>query len=1305
MSSTTRVCRWVADTGDDLLYTSEGLLDSNTMMSAWYTGDRPRSVDELVNTPESFVLLAPGGAGKTTVIEELRSRESSAVWLDLKMTGPEGLQGLFERRVANADIVYVDAIDEAVLADPRVSYQLSRLLSGAQRRIRWRLVCRPAAWDADLAAQLKASLDSFRELKLLPLDEDAVRTVASARDADADAFLRKVRDAGLGALLGSPLQLLDLLRHWDEHGDVPAKLADSMAYSVARLMKEEGAFRVPPTQLPDQMLVVARRVAAFAMFCGNGRFQLGAKNHAGGLATRNLPSDAEPASTANFSLRAYEEVLGSALFTSVPGDVLAFVHQAYAEFLAADYLVQRRVGGARLKSLLGCDPDGVVPGPMLPILGWLLTQSHDVDSELVERNAKGLLQTATVEVADNALKAHLVRGLLRGAATGWVVEPWGLDMSGLAHSGLGDELRAAAATPANQWQALWVCRIARECVVRDVTPELRGIAFDTSWSTTVRAEAVAALAVTADHTILAGLAPLLNLSTEDDPDDEVLGATLRAVLPDKVPAEQIAASIRPTRSRHYIGGYAQIIEGVPDLVRVQDLLHLVAAAAKVDVDFRDSTLNRYDRSLIGAAWRHCDLPGMTAALARLLVHVRQTYLFRGRAELPWLGAAPDRRRELGLEILRVDRKHGFLTVTQFELLSGDDVEWLLDALPALGEDVREGAARAVGLLASYPSDARTADRILTLPREHPAFEATEGLRGICPLDSDIARTSREMSQSGGGENAAKIVQLHEAITALDGESTEWWRAAAALTDDSSQELFDFDLTERSYWQALTPDERQEMVTRGIEFLREWTPRVDDWARLEEKPYALVIPDWSGVHLILTLAVRWPVLLRTLSADDWQKWAPAIVRTMLVGDSREPYLKTRELASEAGQAAIDRAMIDLARDTSSTTFGLHPLANMENPEFVHVVAAIVLDVDESLRRREHAMQVLHDSHPDKSLELAHQVRNAPDKPWLASRVLAAREPDSLVRAWLATGRITEPQVLNELQVTMVTADLLGPFASLLFGGIQLPEDDSDSPFSPVSSVLHRVLQTLAEAGMTSALESLLPGRSPEQADYIRHFMQDSRTRAAELAHTPITPTELMRLVSDADARIVRDDAGLAVVLIEELDRIQRYLTHQDGFKEIWNGYPGEAGATPETEDTISDWLVRRFNERLKPHLIVDRELQATHHKKSGTGTRMDISATRTGFDAAARVIFEAKRVEHPDLLTALQDQLIGQYLKPLGLNRGIYLVYWVDKAKRPSGWRSTNSDRAALRTVLKEQAAESGSSVTVDVYILDISGPE
>jgi hypothetical protein len=43
----------------------------------------------------------------------------------------------------------------------------------------WRLACRPAAWDAGLAAALSGRLPGFRQLRLLPLTRAAARDVAS----------------------------------------------------------------------------------------------------------------------------------------------------------------------------------------------------------------------------------------------------------------------------------------------------------------------------------------------------------------------------------------------------------------------------------------------------------------------------------------------------------------------------------------------------------------------------------------------------------------------------------------------------------------------------------------------------------------------------------------------------------------------------------------------------------------------------------------------------------------------------------------------------------------------------------------------------------------------------------------------------------------------------------------------------------------------------------------------------------------------------------------------------------------------
>jgi hypothetical protein len=67
----------------------------------------------------------------------------------------------------------------------------------------------------------------------------------------------------------------------------------------------------------------------------------------------------------------YQEILNTALFDAAPDSTVSFRHHQYAEFLAASYLVDRKIGRAQLKGVLGVHADGALPGAMMGIAAWL----------------------------------------------------------------------------------------------------------------------------------------------------------------------------------------------------------------------------------------------------------------------------------------------------------------------------------------------------------------------------------------------------------------------------------------------------------------------------------------------------------------------------------------------------------------------------------------------------------------------------------------------------------------------------------------------------------------------------------------------------------------------------------------------------------------------------------------------------------------------------------------------------------------------------------------------------------------------
>jgi hypothetical protein len=248
----------------------------------------------------------------------------------------------------------------------------------------------------------------------------------------------------------------------------------------------------------------------------------------------------------------------------------------------------------------------------------------------------------------------------------------------------------------------------------------------------------------------------------------------------------------------------------------------------------------------------------------------------------------------------------------------------------------------------------------------------------------------------------------------------------------------------------------------------------------------------------------------------------------------------------------------------------------------------------------------------------------------------------------------------------------------------------------------VLQRLASDGYAEDLDALRHGRPDLDQRVIANYQRTARARQADLALRPTSPQTVKELLRRADARLVRDDADLMHVVLDQLAELQHSVRHNDAFREIWSN------DSPHSEDDISDWLRRRFDERLQGGLIVDREIQVARPKGKGIGTRVDLTATaRTMSGDVARIIVEAKRIDNAELMTAMRQQLIERYLVPSGRTHGIYLAYWVAPEQRPARWSRTRpADMETLRDKLSAQADQArDDGFVIKPYILDISRPK
>lgn len=1311
--------RWVASVGNTVPRSRHGLVEEDALDAGGYADQHLRRAADLCGGG-SYVLLAPGQSGKTTVLRGLQSVEPDSVLIDLRLFSGASLESVVCERAQDRSVVYVDALDEALRADPNAGYQLAEMFNAPwARAVRWRIACRPGFWDPAIVSGL-----DVEEIELLPLHEGAVRALAG--DAGAQ-FLTAIATHSLTRLLPLAGQTRALLDQWEELGTLPSSGMESLAHTIDSLLVDQRVLGGRgQRQSLEQMRTVAEHLAALTVFCGKVHFRVGPRRWSDAdsvMAAVEVPPAPPKGGAIQIETEQVREVLDTSLFAAAGGGTVAFAHQSYADYLAAYYLKRNNVVGRRLASLLGATTNGLVPPAMQEVVAWLLAIGASVPDEITQHNAKELLRAGGLELTSDAAREALVDAVLGLAAARVIDEGWGVSTADLAHPGLAGQLGGWLAKADNDWTMFWICRIARQCVVTDYAPSLLSIALDSRWSNVVRTEAVEALSDVVGETVPTELLPLMDLPVDEDPDDRILGATLRAMTPRGTPAERIVKALRAPRVPNFIGGYQIFLAELDRFVRPDDAL-TVLSGIMAKATMQDHWFDDAAARLVSLVWSAHDLGRATALGALLGSDLKaRSFVFR-RDGLPWESDPDDDlRREMGLSALS-SGEHAFVVVSKLRMLLPKDMGWLLDRLGETDGPIDGSVAVLLRELAWQVGSATTADRILSLAEDHPAFPALESTRGVWRLEQKPEGYEPKVSPEVRTQCQQHLADLREQLTAAEGDPGLWWSVANLLADHATDDLVTWDLTRRSYWTELEASEQTALIACGLIYVTRTDPTHENWADAETWSFGVVMRDWSAVFLLATLAVHWPDLAQTVPAAVWIRWAPVIVAV-------PPYVAPTTsddggscwqrqiwaVGDEDLRRALADAMCDRIVRGSRTDFEGHPLTNLTDTDILTAVTEVALDRAQPYDRREAAHRVLAAQNEESGLDVALHVFEVEDPCSLeVVNTIGRFAPARVVRRWMEAGHLGPAEHVALLDPRLLEHDELVWIAGALLEKYPFSADTHSagggvSPAENARTLRTRCIQLMVERGLAGDLESMLVGRDERDQDILRHFLYQARIEETRSKWSPLAPKELMGLLAVGDARLIRGPAHLLDVLHELLDEFQHELHHRGAYSDVWDGDPtGKASASkpkpkpkPKSEDTVSDRIQRYLESRLTT-TAVDRELQVTRKSEHGVGTRIDLTLTAPGDSRPVRVLIEAKHVHNPEVPTAIDDQLAARYLDALKLTHGLYLVYWVAPDHRASGSKSKHPNLEQLRAELQEQANRLKPELNIDAYVLDIGPP-
>jgi hypothetical protein len=915
------------------------------------------TTEELAAWP-CLVLLGEPGMGKSTSLRELFDRESQSAptactWENLAKFQTDSflVQDVFRAARVMAWLagtgvlcLYLDGLDECRLRIDTVATLLSEELKWLPAdRLRLRIACRTTEWPKLLEDSLvdQWGKENVGVFNLAPLRRSDVAAAARERTLDAEVFLRDIEQHDAAPLANRPITLKFLLNVVTT-AKLPATRAELYREGSLRLCTEPNPTRhaslLRRSLSPEQRLTAAVRIAGLTVLANKTAITVAADF--GDLAGSDLtPSDllhvGKPLSPSDSVLTREQlrEVLDTNLFTTAEGQCrYRFLHQTYAEFLAAEYLTRHGVSLAQLRDLLAhpIDSGGRIIPQLSETAAWVAEMNIEFFEYVLEHDPEVLLRS-DVATADRRSKKALVARLLERFDNDDLFDQDGQlssRYSRLGYPGIVDQLRPYIVDRSKgdlvRRAAIDMAEACFEAV--PLMSLLADIALDGNEPMLVREHAACAVRESGDDDARLKLKELAANSRDDDPEDELKGVALGALWPRLIRAEELFSYLTPPKNDHFIGAYEWFLRKkllgylpLPDLPVALEWISHQPARRELGIGLRGVIDHIFSK-----AWESLGVPGVRAALARALAsRIRLSDALIDRLDIEdavvWEMADQSQRRVVAADVLAElpddDMNLFSLAFDPPRLVRPEDASWVVEQITARQgqSDVSKWLRLARILVERTSLPSSELDVFLSSAQELPAL-ATELAEVTAPIDIHSALAERCRRAYRGYEEMAKrsrripaiepppqerIKRLLELIDR--GDISRWVALNMELTLDVDSTHFGdplySDITGTPGWRKGDAATRNRILVAAERYLERYQPSA---CRTVDED-VLVADDAAGFRALVLLAKERPGAVETLSSSTWKKWA-AIALAFPTGSGFESDEQFAQIVNAAYQKA-------------------------------------------------------------------------------------------------------------------------------------------------------------------------------------------------------------------------------------------------------------------------------------------------------------------------------------------------------------------------------------------------------------------
>ena len=1382
--------------GTNLAFSDNGYLPDPETFTGRIRNPEVVSFDS-ISQSNCLVLLGEPGMGKSTFLEHQQSvcenNDEIAIFLNLRSFQSDHrlINSLhdderFKKWLEGTHTLhlFLDSLDEGLLS---ISVLASLLVDEITKlptdRLCLRIACRTADWPTFLENGLVKiwSEEEVKRYVLAPLRRGDIQEAARITGIAENQFVEQIESKRVIPLAIKPVTLRFLLSIFKKSGHFPTSQTDLYQEGCLLLSKETSESREAANQTgdltSDQRFAIAARLGAttifgnrHAVFTGHNVVEAPEED----LLMRDCIGGTEGEAESSFPIGEVEvkEVLGSALFTTIGPNRMAWAHQTYAEYLAASYLIRHKFSSKQMIDLIVHpeDPNRKIVPQLAETAAWLSTMNSDIRQTILKIEPEILLRSE-VTLSDNYHRKELVRALLSLYEEEKLFDRDETQLKKLSHPELGNQILPYIL---NKNMGHWVRRVAINiavaCNLQDLSETFIEVALDPLESQAIREAAAYAVSQIGKTNTKSKLKPLLNEGQDSDPDDQLKAYALRVLWPDHISTDELFSFITPPKRDHYVGTYSVFLAELSEQLPPGELpiaLQFFSISSQPR-DAMPSALESLMDRVIRKSWDNLDYPEIAASLASLLVARSEFYDgtitgYQDVSSRSLFSQNEDKRRKLAKAVFMrmADNPDGevfWLLHSATPLITTNDLEWLLFELDSTTEgDLQNILISVLKLLFDGTKPAHlelidTASQSNFLVQD--AFKWVWEPIGLHSEEANKMKAHHQKMAKFTKKRERPLLDPPpaERVTALleeceQHDSNAWWRLNLELTLEPTSTHYgtpiEWDLTKLPGWISANQATKNRIIQTGMKYLLEQNPHAQQWLGTNQ----IYHPAFAGYRALALLLRTAPSLLSTMPHQMWCIWSSIILGFPLQSTDEDQRVNQELLRLAWPHASLSLLnVLGILIDKENLEGNRISIATRINVVWDNQVAALLLGKAKSgILNHEGLASVLsillaHEDHAARAYAETLVPSPLPTDARMRDRAVVIAQTlftDTHDAGWTTIWpTIAQNVEFGKKVITGVAQD--NPSIGLRLNPDQLanlylwltqnfPEPAQQAGTDWMDSVDHidmwrnSIINILRARGTYQACEAIkkLQQELVEKV-WLKNVLAEAQSLTRRTTWVPLQSQDILKLAKDHELRFVQNGDQLLELLIESMNRLQVKIqgeTYAAQF--LWdnvNGSPKKpkkeiaSPTKPKDENALCDFIKLHLDEEFKRKgIIVNREVQI--HRLERTDIHVDAvveESSGLGYGSVC-VIIETKGCWNRGIDKAIEEQLVGKYLRNNQCQHGLFLVGWFNCEKwdrkdyrKGEGTRlCRNREETEVR--LKAQAHNASvNGVKVQAVVLDTS---